>query len=52
MLSDQAQGFAPQIRGQARSHARISVHQQGRLLYQTTVPPGELIIDALSYNFV
>ncbi|WP_409422217.1 fimbria/pilus outer membrane usher protein [Pseudaeromonas sp. ZJS20] len=47
MLSDQAQGFAPQIRGQARSHARISVHQQGRLLYQTTVPPGEFVIDDL-----
>ncbi|GAA4502220.1 fimbrial biogenesis outer membrane usher protein [Pseudaeromonas paramecii] len=48
MLGDKEQGFAPVIRGQARSHARVSVLQQGRLLYQTNVPPGEFVIDDLN----
>lgn len=40
-------GYAPLIRGNARTNARVQVKQQDRLLYETTVPPGEFEIDDL-----
>ncbi|HEC2122602.1 TPA: fimbrial biogenesis outer membrane usher protein [Klebsiella oxytoca] len=40
-------GYAPEIRGIARTSAQVTVRQNGTLLYETTVSPGEFIIDDL-----
>ncbi|WP_058910086.1 fimbria/pilus outer membrane usher protein [Entomohabitans teleogrylli] len=40
-------GYAPEIRGIARTSAKVTVHQNGMLLYETTVSPGEFVIDDL-----
>ncbi|AYR23701.1 fimbria/pilus outer membrane usher protein [Herbaspirillum rubrisubalbicans] len=53
MLPDSLRGYAPVIRGTARSNAQVIVHQKGREIYRTTVAPGNFIIDDLyptSYN--
>lgn len=47
MLPDSQRGYAPLIRGTARSNARVQIRQQGRLLYETTVPPGLFEINDL-----
>lgn len=47
MLPSSQRGFAPTVRGNARSNARVTVEQNGNLLYETTVPPGNFIIDDL-----
>lgn len=47
MLPDSLRGFAPVIRGIARSTARISVKQNGYEIYQTTVSPGPFVINDL-----
>ena len=44
MLPDSLQGYAPEIHGIALSSATVEVRQNGNLLYQTTVSPGEFII--------
>ncbi|MBK4716953.1 MULTISPECIES: fimbria/pilus outer membrane usher protein [Tenebrionibacter/Tenebrionicola group] len=44
MLPDSLQGYAPEIHGIALSSATVEVRQNGNLMYQTTVPPGEFII--------
>ncbi|OWY74472.1 fimbrial protein FimD [Pantoea sp. AMG 501] len=41
-------GYAPVIRGVARSSARVSIRQNNYLMYETNVPPGEFTIDDLS----
>lgn len=41
-------GYAPVIRGVARSSARVTVRQNNYLVYETTVAPGEFAIDDLS----
>lgn len=39
--------FAPVIRGEARSQAKVQVRQNGALLHDVTVPPGPFVIDDL-----
>ncbi|WP_435946894.1 fimbria/pilus outer membrane usher protein [Dryocola sp. BD586] len=40
MLPDGLRNYAPLIRGIAETNARVQVTQQGRIVYETTVPPG------------
>lgn len=40
-------GYAPEIRGIARTSARVAVRQSGNLIYETTVSPGAFVIDDL-----
>ena len=47
MLPQSQRGYAPVIRGIARTSARVSVSQAGNLLYETTVAPGAFVIDDL-----
>lgn len=47
MLPDSMQGYAPQITGVAVTNATVEVRQNGNLLYQTFVSPGEFIINDL-----
>ncbi|WP_061708768.1 fimbria/pilus outer membrane usher protein [Pseudenterobacter timonensis] len=47
MLPDSERGFAPTIRGVARSNARISVRQHGYIIYETYVAPGAFVINDL-----
>ena len=47
MLPESRRGYAPVIRGVARSNARVSVKQNGSLLYETTVAAGPFVIDDL-----
>jgi len=50
MLPDTQRGYAPVVRGVANSNARVSIHQDGREIYQTTVPPGAFEIADLYPN--
>jgi len=45
MQPDSLRGYAPTIRGIARSNAQVTVRQNGRVAYQTAVPPGEFEIN-------
>ncbi|MBD2803271.1 fimbrial biogenesis outer membrane usher protein [Xenorhabdus sp. ZM] len=47
MLPPSQQGYAPEIRGIARTNARVTVHQGEQIIYETTVPPGDFIINDL-----
>ncbi|EEY99520.1 fimbrial biogenesis outer membrane usher protein [Vibrio sp. RC586] len=47
MLPESQRGYAPQIRGVARSNARVTVSQNEKVIYETTVSPGEFLIDDL-----
>lgn len=47
MLPDSARGYAPMVRGVARSNARVTVTQNGSKLYETTVAPGPFEINDL-----
>lgn len=47
MLPSSMSGYAPQIRGNANSNAKVEVRQQGHLVYQTTVAPGNFEIKDL-----
>ncbi|QTD31489.1 fimbria/pilus outer membrane usher protein [Pseudomonas fluorescens] len=47
MLPESRRGYAPVIRGIARTNARVAVRQAGSLLYETTVAPGAFVIDDL-----
>ncbi|MBF7686133.1 fimbrial biogenesis outer membrane usher protein [Acinetobacter sp. B10A] len=47
MLPSSLQGYAPQIRGNAKTNAKVEVRQQGQLIYQTNVSPGPFQIDDL-----
>lgn len=47
MLPDSLRGYAPTVRGVAESNARVSIRQNGIVLYETTVPPGPFAIDDL-----
>lgn len=48
MYSDQQRDFAPVIRGVANSNARVTVTQNGNVIYQTTVAPGTFEISDLN----
>lgn len=45
MQPDSQRGYAPTIRGIARSNAQVTVRQNGYVAYQTAVPPGEFEIN-------
>ncbi|MET3497238.1 fimbria/pilus outer membrane usher protein [Variovorax boronicumulans] len=47
MLPDSQQGYAPTIRGVAQTNARVTVRQNGYVIYSTFVAPGPFIIDDL-----
>ncbi len=47
MLPNSMLGYAPRIRGNAKTNAKIEVRQQGQLIYQTTVAPGNFEINDL-----
>lgn len=47
MVPFSMRGYAPVIRGVARSNARVTISQAGNLLQQTTVSPGAFIINDL-----
>ncbi|ELY4060847.1 fimbrial biogenesis outer membrane usher protein [Cronobacter sakazakii] len=48
MLPDQLNGFAPIIRGIAKSNARVTVRENGYVIYQRSVPPGPFVISDLA----
>ncbi|WP_368913269.1 fimbria/pilus outer membrane usher protein [Mixta calida] len=45
MMPDSQRGYAPVVRGIAQTNARVRIEQNGSLIYETTVPPGEFAID-------
>lgn len=47
MRPDSRQGYAPVVRGIARTNARVRIIQNGNVLLETTVPPGPFEIDDL-----
>lgn len=48
MLPESQRGYAPEIRGIARSsNARVTVRQGGLVIYETTVPAGGFVINDL-----
>ncbi|EMC7789762.1 fimbrial biogenesis outer membrane usher protein [Acinetobacter baumannii] len=47
MLPNSMLGYAPRIRGNAKTNAKVEVRQQGQLIYQTTVAPGNFEINDL-----
>lgn len=47
MLPQSRRGYAPDIHGTARTNARVTVRQSGRVIYETTVSPGAFVIDDL-----
>lgn len=50
MLPYSQQGFAPSIKGVANSNAKVTIRQNGNIIYETTVPPGPFSIDDLYPN--
>ncbi|WP_431822262.1 fimbria/pilus outer membrane usher protein [Burkholderia sp. F1] len=53
MLPDSLRYYAPVVRGVAQSNARVTIHQRGYLVHETTVAPGPFEIDdlqAMSYG--
>ncbi len=53
MLPDTLRYYAPVVRGVAQSNARVTIHQRGYLVHETTVAPGPFEIDdlqAMSYG--
>nr|WP_314425846.1 fimbria/pilus outer membrane usher protein [uncultured Erwinia sp.] len=48
MLPPNLQGYAPQVRGIAKSNAKVTVSQSGRTIYETTVPAGPFNIQDLN----
>lgn len=47
MLPESLRGYAPTVRGTAESNARVTIRQNGVVIYQTTVAPGPFVIDDL-----
>ncbi|WP_053146301.1 fimbria/pilus outer membrane usher protein [Erwinia billingiae] len=47
MWPDSQRGYAPEIRGVARTNAQVSVTQNGNKIYETTVSPGAFNITDL-----
>ncbi|HHU4047294.1 TPA: fimbria/pilus outer membrane usher protein [Enterobacter cloacae] len=47
MYPDSLKGFAPVVRGIARSNARVTIKQNGYIIYQTYVPAGPFEINDL-----
>lgn len=49
-LPPRLRGYAPQISGTADTNARVTVSQQGRVLYDSTVPAGPFTIQDIDSN--
>lgn len=47
MLPDSQRGYAPEIRGIAKTNAKVTVRQLGNIIYETTVTPGAFLINDL-----
>lgn len=47
MLPESLRGYAPEVRGIARTNARVTIRQGSQVLYETTVSPGEFLINDL-----
>jgi len=47
MLPESLRGYAPVVRGTADSNARVTVRQNGQVIYETTVSPGPFEINDL-----
>lgn len=47
MLPDSLRGYAPTVRGVAKTNARVTIRQNGYVLLETTVSPGPFEIDDL-----
>lgn len=47
MLPDSLKGFAPTVRGIAKSNAQVTIKQNGYVIYQTYVAPGAFAVDDL-----
>lgn len=47
MLPNSMVGYAPRIRGNAKTNAKVEIRQQGQLIYQTAVAPGSFEINDL-----
>ena len=47
MLPGSQRGYAPEIRGIARTSAKVTVRQNDQVIYETTVSPGEFLINDL-----
>lgn len=47
MLPDSQSGYAPVVRGVARTSAKVQVIQNGNVIYETTVAPGQFEITDL-----
>lgn len=50
MLPNQLRGFAPVISGVANSNARITVRQNGNIIYETYVAPGPFAINDIQQS--
>ncbi|MEM5506719.1 fimbria/pilus outer membrane usher protein [Shewanella frigidimarina] len=48
MLPPNLRGYAPQVSGIADTNARVVISQQGRIIYETTVPAGPFSIQDLN----
>lgn len=48
MLPDSQSGFAPTVRGVAKSNAQVTIRQNNYIIYQTYVPPGPFEINDLN----
>ena len=47
MYPDSQQGYAPTVRGVAKTNAKVTIKQDAAVLYQTYVSPGPFIIEDL-----
>lgn len=47
MRPDSQRGYAPVVRGIARTNAKVTIQQGNTTLYETTVAPGAFVIDDL-----
>ncbi|WP_390367209.1 fimbria/pilus outer membrane usher protein [Variovorax dokdonensis] len=47
MLPDSQRGYAPIVRGTAQTNARVTIRQNGQVIYETSVSPGPFEINDL-----
>ncbi|NYH26353.1 fimbria/pilus outer membrane usher protein [Paraburkholderia bryophila] len=47
MLPESLRGYAPVVRGTAETNARVSIRQNGQVMYETSVSPGPFEINDL-----
>ncbi len=48
MLPPNLRGYAPEVTGVAKTNARVTIRQQGRVLYETQVAPGPFRIQDIN----